>query len=74
MGFSLTPHTCDVRNGSWLCKNAAAIGPKSAGMRGIDRLFLHLEQARGMAWAQGGTLMAAISGWIPRMFMTRVRL
>jgi hypothetical protein len=31
-------------------------------------------KARGWLGAQGGTLIAAISGWIPMIFMTRVRL
>jgi hypothetical protein len=54
-------------------KNLRAWG---AGIPIVDGTFPGLppEQARGMVWPQGGTLIAAISGWILTVFMTHVRL
>ena len=53
---------CDVRNGSWSCKNAAGDdGPEVMGRFGTASHLPH-------------TPMAASSGLTPMMFMTRVRL
>ena len=48
--------------------------PESPKVDGAFPQPVPVEQAKGWLGPQGGTLIAAISGWIPMMFMTRVRL
>ena len=69
----------DFRYGSWSCKNAlaAALTSRDSAGSASDQDFSHPERfCKGRRTGVGGgyALIAAISGLVPMMFMTRVRL
>jgi hypothetical protein len=72
----------DVRHGSWLCRKGThgSIDASQSGGGGDPPPIGDFPVSEGVAkaaWAVCSgyyALIAAISGWIPMMFMTRVRL
>jgi hypothetical protein len=65
----LGPGLGEVKIGSWLCENAVTAG--SVPLRwGFGRHSTEKVHGGGGGYA----LIAAMSGWTPMMFMTRVRL